>query len=130
MSITPEDRAWLDKVKYYVTNRDELVPPQWRFNAGQKQFYWAMFYGAFGLLLTGVVMWFPEYVPRGVFWLRPIVVILHCIAALVTIGAFIIHVYMSIFTVPGSVDAMVHGFVSKNWARTHHRLWFHQKTGE
>ena len=29
-----------------------------------------------------------------------------------------------------SVDAMVQGFVSKDWARTHHRLWFHQKTGE
>jgi formate dehydrogenase subunit gamma len=130
MSFTPEDRAWLDKVKYYVTNRDELVPPQWRFNAGQKQFYWAMFYGAIGLLLTGVTMWFPEYVPRGLFWLRPLVVILHCIFALVTIGAFIIHIYMGLFTVPGSLHAIVSGFVTRDWARTHHRLWYEKVAGK
>ncbi len=128
--FTPEDRAWTGRVKYYVTNQDELVPPQWKFNAGQKQYYWAMFYGAFGLLLTGIVMWFPEYVPRGFFWLRPVVVILHCISALITIGAFIIHVYMSLFTVPGSLHAMVSGNVTREWARTHHRLWYEQVTGK
>ena len=52
-------------------------------------------------------------------------IFIHEGAALLTIGAFIIHVYMSVFTVPGSVDAMVHGFVSKDWARAHHRLRFH-----
>ena len=45
--MTAVDREWLDKAKYYVTNRDDLVPPQGHFNAGQKIFYWAMFYGAF-----------------------------------------------------------------------------------
>lgn len=124
MHTTAQDREWTRKVKYYVTNRDELVPPQWRFNAGQKQFYWAMFYGAIALLITGLVMWFPEYVPRGFFWLRPMVVILHCIAALVTIGAFLIHIYMGLFVVPGSVHAIVSGYVSRNWAWTHHRLWY------
>jgi formate dehydrogenase subunit gamma len=127
VSIGPADREWLDKAKYYVQNEDANVPPQGKFNAGQKLYYWAMFYGVFLLLLSGAFMWFPEYVPRAV---RPWMIIVHEGAALITIGAFIIHVYMSVFTVPGSVDAMVHGFVSKNWARTHHRLWFHQKTGE
>ena len=103
-------------------------PPQGKFNAGQKVFYWAMFYGAFLLLLSGAFMWFPEYVPRCC--VRPWMIFIHEGAALITIGAFIIHVYMGVFMVPGSVDAMVHGSVSKNWARTHHRLWFHQKTGE
>jgi formate dehydrogenase subunit gamma len=128
MGSTAEDREWLKKVKYYATNRDDLVPPQWRFNAGQKEFYWAMFYGALGLLITGLVMWFPEYVPRGLFWLRPVVVILHCIAALVTIGAFMIHIYMGLFVVPGSLHAIVTGFVSRDWARTHHRLWYEKVT--
>lgn len=128
--FTAEDRAWTHHVNDYVTNHDETVPPQWKFNAGQKQYYWAMFYGAFGLLLTGLVMWFPEYDPRGLFWLRPVAVILHCIFALVTIGAFIIHVYMSLFTVPGSLHAMVSGYVSRDWARTHHRLWYEKVTGE
>jgi formate dehydrogenase gamma subunit len=72
-----------------------------------------MFYGAFLLLLSGIFMWFPEYAPR---MLRPWMIIGHEGAALITIGAFIIHVYMGVFMVPGSVDAMVHGSVSTNWA--------------
>jgi formate dehydrogenase subunit gamma len=125
--ITEVDKEWLDKSKYYVQNQDDKVPAQGKFNAGQKVYYWAMFIGAFLLLFSGLFMWFPEYIPRAV---RPFMIIIHEGAALITIGAFIIHVYMSVFMVPGSVDAMVHGHVSKNWARTHHRLWFHQKTGE
>lgn len=130
VQITAADREWLDKAKYYVTNQDEKVPAQGKYNGGQKLYYWAMFYGAFLLLLSGVFMWFPESIPFSWIALRPIVVFIHEGAALITIGAFIIHVYMSVFTVPGSVDAMVHGFVSKDWARTHHRLWFREKTGE
>ena len=125
--LTSADKEWLDKAKYYVENQDDKVPPQGKFNAGQKLYYWAMFYGAFLLLFSGAFLWFPEYVPRPV---RPWMIFVHEGAALITIGAFIIHVYMSVFTVPGSVDAMVHGFVSKDWARAHHRLWFHEKTGE
>lgn len=125
--MTAADKEWLEKRKYYIENQDEKVPPQGKFNAGQKIYYWAMFYGAFLLLFSGLFVWFPEYVPRAV---RPWMIFIHEGAALITIGAFIIHVYMSVFMVPGSVDAMVHGAVSKDWARTHHRLWFHQKTGE
>lgn len=125
--MTDVDKEWLDKAKYYVTNQDEKVPPQHKFNAGQKIFYWAMFVGAFLLLVSGLFMWFPEYDPRA---LRPLMIFIHEGAALITIGAFIIHVYMGVFMVPGSVDAMVQGSVTKEWARTHHRLWFHEKTGE
>lgn len=120
------DRAWLDASKHYVENHDELVPPQERFNAGQKLYYWAMFYGAFLLLLSGVFMWFPERIPFDLKWLRPIMVFIHEGAALITIGAFIIHVYMSVFMVPGSLTAMLTGFVSRDWAWTHHRLWYRQ----
>ena len=36
----------MKKVKYYATNQVDRMPPQGKFNAGQKQFYWIMFYGA------------------------------------------------------------------------------------
>jgi len=126
VGITAEDRAWLDASKNYVENRDDLVPPQGRFNAGQKLYYWAMFYGAFLLLFSGLFMWFPERIPFNLRWIRPIMIFIHEGAALITIGAFIIHVYMSLFTVPGSLTAMLTGYVSKDWAWTHHRLWYRQ----
>lgn len=130
MHITEEDRRWTREVRKYVENRDEEVPPAGRFNAGQKQFYWVMLFGTIFLLISGVVMWFPEYVPWSLRGLRFLAVIVHEIAALITIGAFIIHVYMGLFMVPGGYKAMVHGYVSPRWARTHHRLWFNRVTGE
>jgi formate dehydrogenase subunit gamma len=126
MRATDADRAWNREVKKYIENRDEEMPPADRFNAGQKLFYWVMFFGMILLLISGIVMWFPEYVPWDLRALRPTAVILHEIGALITIGAFIIHVYMGVFLVPGGLGAIVHGYVSLAWAKTHHRLWFNR----
>jgi len=129
MEITETDRRWLDRVENYVTNRDELLPLQERFNAGQKLFYWLMFYGALLLLFSGFFLWIPEYIPRQAAWIRPLMVLLHEIAALATIGGFIIHIYMGVFFVPGSMEAITTGWVSRAWAKTHHRLWYIRVTG-
>jgi formate dehydrogenase subunit gamma len=129
MSIADIDRQWMKSIKNYVTNRDDLVPPQGRFNAGQKQFYWIMYYGTVFLLISGLVMWFPELLPAGFNWVRGTAILIHECAALVTIGAFIIHVYMGVFMVPGGFRGMVLGHVSRRWARSHHPLWYARVTG-
>jgi formate dehydrogenase subunit gamma len=105
------------------------MPPQGRFNAGQKQFWWVMFYCTFILLITGIIMWIPEKMPRDLHWVLPITIFIHSATALITIAAFIIHVYMSVWVTPGSTKAMVEGHVSTTWARTHHRLWYEKITG-
>jgi len=130
MVLSDADKRWLDSTKQYATNQDASLPPQGRFNAGQKVFYWLMYYGAIVLLISGLVMWFPELVPFSWRAIRPIFVILHECAALVTIGAFILHIYMGLFFVPGSLDGMLFGRVSRQWAKAHHRLWFEHATGE
>jgi formate dehydrogenase subunit gamma len=130
MPLAEVDREWLGKSKEYTTNHDEALPPQGRFNAGQKLFYWAMVYGVVFLLLSGIVMWLPEYVPFSVGWVRALAILIHEAAALITIGAFIIHVYMGLLMVPGSASAMIHGNVPVEWARHHHRLWYDQVTRE
>jgi len=130
MFITETDRRWLDRVSNYVENRDELLPLSERFNAGQKLFYWLMFYGSLLLLLSGFFLWIPEYVPRQVAWMRGVMVLIHEAAALATIGGFIIHIYMGVFFVPGSMTAITTGYVSRAWARVHHRLWYMRATGD
>ena len=129
MEITETDRRWLDRVENYAANRDYLLPLSERFNAGQKLFYWLMVYGALLLLLSGVFLWLPEYIPRQASWIRGIMILVHEIAALATIGGFLIHVYMGVLFVPGSMTAMTTGYVSRAWARTHHRLWYTRVTG-
>jgi len=129
MLMTETDKKWLDRVENYVTDRDELMPLSERFNAGQKLFYWLMFYGALLLLLSGIFLWIPEYLPRQAAWIRGVMILLHECAALITIGGFIIHVYMGVLMVPGSMHAITVGYVSRAWARTHHRLWYIRATG-
>jgi formate dehydrogenase subunit gamma len=129
MQKIPEDERWSKNIVAYAENRDELMPPQGRFNAGQKQFWWVMLYCTFILLITGIIMWIPEKMPRELHWVLPITVFLHSLTALITIAAFIIHVYMSVWVTPGSMKAMIEGHVSTTWARTHHRLWFEKITG-
>jgi formate dehydrogenase subunit gamma len=129
MKTTKEDLEWRKTIKSYVTNRDDQVAPAGHFNSGQKQFYWIMFWGTIVLLITGVLMWFPEMVSghqantRG-HGLMPLIVFLHCVGALATIGAFIIHVYMGIFFVSGGLHGILWGRVPVSWAKTHHRLWY------
>jgi len=125
-TMAPGDREWLDHTEDYITNNDAGVPPQGRFNAGQKLYYWAMYYGALLLLISGFLMWIPEHMP---IWIRPYAILLHESAALITIGAFIIHVYMSVFLVPGSLHAMISGYVPDWWAKAHHRLWYEEVAG-
>ena len=129
MAHTERDREWTKKVKYYIQNRDDMVPAQGRFNAGQKQFYWVLFWGGLILLVTGIIMWVPETLPRSLHWVLPIIIFIHSATALITIGAYIIHVYMSLWMTPGSLKAMIEGHVSRRWARVHHRLWFEKVTG-
>jgi formate dehydrogenase subunit gamma len=129
MQKIPEDEQWSKNIRAYAEHHDELMPPQGRFNAGQKQFWWVMLYCTFILLFTGIIMWIPEKMPRELHWVLPITVFIHSATALITIAAFIIHVYMSVWVTPGSVKAMVEGHVSNAWARTHHRLWYEKITG-
>ena len=131
MKTTREDLEWRKTVKAYVTNDDAHVAPAGHFNSGQKQFYWIMFYGGLLLLVTGLVMWFPELMPaQGAHWVLPLIVFLHCVGALATIGAFIIHVYMGVFFVPGGLHGIIFGRVSTAWVKAHHRLWYDKAVKE
>jgi len=127
MRITAGDRVWGRDVKYYIRNEDEKLPPVDRFNVGQKYFFWVMLFAALVLLVTGVCMWFPASLPLE---LRPVMILLHVSAALITIGAFIIHVYMGTAMVRGGFTSIIRGEVSPAWARAHHRLWYHRVTGK
>jgi formate dehydrogenase subunit gamma len=126
MRTTPEDRAWTRAIRYYIRNEDDKVPPVWRFNPGQKQLFWLMFFGGVVLLVSGLVMWLVASVPGEIGAVRSIATLIHAIAALVTIAGFIIHIYMGLAVVPDGLHAVVHGDVSEEWARRHHRLWLAQ----
>lgn len=130
MRITAVDKSWGRAMNHYITNEDEALPPVDRFNLGQKYFFWVMVCGGGGLLLSGAILWFPELIPWNLRILRMAAILVHVSCALITIGAFIIHVYMGTAMVRGGFTSIIRGEVSPAWARTHHRLWYERVTGK
>src|SRR5271155_529207 len=124
MKETPEDKAWWQATPHYIRNEDSQVPPADRFNTGQKFLFWGFFWCGLLLLLTGLILWFPNWIPWNLHFLRLIAVIVHPAAALLTIGLFIIHVYMGAVLEEGALDGVVRGDVSRGWAKEHHRVWY------
>jgi len=129
MRITAADRKWARAMPRYIRNEDENLPPIDRFNIGQKYFFWVMLGAGLVLLVSGAVLWFPELIPWDWRSLRFAAILLHVSAALVTTGAFIIHVYMGTAMVRGGFTSIIRGEVSPAWARMHHRQWYHRVTG-
>jgi formate dehydrogenase subunit gamma len=134
MAPIPEDEGWNNNIKAYIQNQDDKMPPQGRFNAGQKTFWKGMFWCTLLLFVTGIALWFPEVISQNpalhrYHWLLTICVFIHCATALITIALFIIHVYMSVWMTPGSLKSMMDGTCSSRFAQAHHRLWYEKVTG-
>jgi formate dehydrogenase subunit gamma len=129
MAVDKDDHVWADRIQFYIQNDDDKLPPLGRFNLGQKLFFWGMTYSILLLLLSGVVLWFTESVPWNLHILRYLAVLVHASVALITIGLFLIHVYMSTFLEEGSLGSMIQGTVTRAWAWTFHRKWYYQVTG-
>lgn len=124
MRKTERDREWWRALPHYVRNEDREVPDEDRFNGGQKALFWGFLWCGIVLFLSGLVLWVPHWIPWNLNALRLIAVLVHPIAALLTIGLFIIHVYMGVAVERGALASMVRGDVSRQWAARYHRAWY------
>jgi formate dehydrogenase subunit gamma len=129
MHMTDTDRAWWNAVGLYARNEDDKMPPAGRYNAGQKLLFWGFFVFGLLLLLSGLVLWFPEYIPWSLRFLRYTAVIVHVGSALITIGLFMLHVYMGVFAERGAFGSVIRGDVSSEFARRYHPGWYEEVTG-
>jgi formate dehydrogenase beta subunit/formate dehydrogenase gamma subunit len=127
LTLTPDDRVWLKRLRDYMAGRDENVPPSGRFNAGQKLLFWAQVALGVVLLLSGVPIWLPEAFSRG---LRLWALLVHSAAAVLAVLSLVVHVYMALFVTQGALRAMTEGKVSEGWARRHHGKWAEEKLRE
>jgi formate dehydrogenase subunit gamma len=130
MQVDDDDHKWAHDIQSYIKNEDEKLPPVGRFNWGQKLFFWGMSYSIILLLLSGIALWYTEALPWSLRFLRYAAVLVHASVALITIGLFLIHVYMSTILEEGSFGSMVHGSVTRAWAWTFHRKWYYEVTGK
>ena len=128
MRLLPSDREWLRprKVVQYMTHQGD-DPDVGKYNGGQKLFFFATALGALGLLLTGVVLWFPLTFPR---LLMAASILLHDLTFILFAVAIVFHIYLGTAALPGTFGSMIRGTVTKAWARLHHPGWYRDVTGE
>ncbi|HET7149979.1 MAG TPA: formate dehydrogenase subunit gamma [Candidatus Acidoferrum sp.] len=130
MKNTGADREWWSKIRYYSTNQDDKMPPAGRYNAGQKFLFWGFFWGGLLLLASGIILWTPQYFALHSLIAMRIAVLVHVVAALFTIGLFMIHLYMGIFAERGAFGSVIRGDVSIAFAKRYHPGWYDEIVGE
>jgi formate dehydrogenase subunit gamma len=95
------------------------------FNAGEKSWFWL------GLTLLGLVMSATglvlDFVTFGqTRYVLQVANYLHVGGATFYIAAAMGHIYMGTLGTPGAYEAMRHGTVDEEWARTHHEIWYEE----
>ncbi len=127
MHFGKSEKGWLGPkmLQYmrYETDDSEVG----KYNGGQKLFFFAASLGALGLLLSGLLMWFPLSFPLII---RELAYIIHDITFILFTVAIIGHIYLGTAAEPGTFGSMVRGTVTRPWARLHHPGWFREVTGE
>ena len=127
MRWTDADSEWMRNIKSYMFNREPVEPENVGFfNAGQKLQFWEIAIGSVAYIITGVIMWWPEIFGRI---LVAISYVIHDISALIMLGGIFVHIYLSTFGEPGTIQSMTRGTVSEPWAWTHHPAWYKEATG-
>lgn len=124
MHQTEVDREWWRSLPHYIKNEDDKMPEVGRFNGGQKLLFWGFFWCGLALLLSGLVLWFTQKIPWSWRFLRYAAVVVHPVAALLTIALFMMHLYLGVAVEGGALHAVVGGEVTQSWARAFHRLWY------
>ncbi len=132
MRIDPTDRAWLRAIRHYAVHDKEKVPPAGKYNGGQKLFFWSMAVLGVLYLVSGIPMWLPggalglgPFYGGTVNWMR----VVHYLSTIAGGLLLIIHVYLGTVAYPGTLGAMLHGSVTRSWAKLHHPLWDKDRLG-
>jgi len=127
MHVEPWERDWIGPRLTRYMRYEEDDPRTGKYNGGQKLYFWAVSLGALGLLLSGLLMWFPSAFPR---WLMQLAFIVHDFTFICFAVSLVFHIYLGTAAEPGTYRSMTRGTVSRAWARLHHPRWYRQVTGE
>ncbi|MEW6358379.1 MAG: formate dehydrogenase subunit gamma [Planctomycetota bacterium] len=112
------DLRWLIHLGGYLWKKDGL--PAGRFNAGQKKFLWFVAVFSMAVILSGIGRMFPVLGATG----QEVLYQVHRYAALLLVMGVIAHFYLGAFANPGTIWAMITGYVSSHWAKHHHPNWW------
>ena len=126
LSWGKDDIEWLKAaIPYYVAGKHGAMPPQPRFNSGERLNAVVMVLGTLAFGITGLGMWFLKGImPTGLY---QFLVIIHDLAFIVTGIMFIVHFYLAVIhpLMWQSLITMRFGYVSESYAKEHHGKWYY-----
>jgi len=126
-----EDIGWVKAlIPYYLLGRSETMPPQGRYNTGEKINGAVLIIGTAVFGITGLVMWFGKFVVP--VWLFQVCVVLHDLAMIATFNMFVIHLFLAVAhpLMWGGLVSMRFGVASKEYVAHHHAAWLEELSGQ
>ncbi len=112
------DIRWLFIAGGYLSKVQKPVPAG-RFNAGQKMWFWLATAGGMVMAYTGFYLFTHS---TAVHDLR-LFAIIHNFLGAAILALFIVHLYMSLFAVKGSLSSMLTGYKSREEVEMMHSLY-------
>jgi formate dehydrogenase subunit gamma len=113
------DLTWLKSAGGFF---GEGHPPAGFANAGEKIFFWLLFFGGIALTVSGFYLLFPNFGwERSTMQLSHVV---HSVSGLILIAVALGHMYLGTVGVEGSFEGMVTGEVDETFAKEHHSVWY------
>jgi len=105
MLYAPYDFLWMLIMGGYLSKEKKPVPAG-KFNAGQKGWFWLATVGGAAMAVTGYYLYSFQGNTDG---LR-IAAIIHNTLGALMVMVFIVHLYMSLFAIKGSIRSMLSGY--------------------
>lgn len=123
------DMAWLKAGGGMFSKNSH--PSAGRFNAGEKIWFWALATGGLLVVLTGLILVAPSFNIELAFLdnVRAQMQqanVIHAILAVLWTALALGHIYIGTAGTEGAFEGMSTGYVSEEWARQHHDLWYEQ----
>jgi formate dehydrogenase subunit gamma len=122
-----EDLGWLQAAPaYYFLGDEEAMPPQDKYNTGQKLFYLVVVVCMVGFIVTGLLMWFGKGVlPVGIFQWS---VFVHDLCTIAYGAFFLVHFVLSVMhpLMKGALNGMIFGWMPEDYVKHHHAKYYEQ----
>ena len=125
-SFESDDIGWIKNAfGYYVLGRHTNMPPQGRFNTGEKMNGMVMILSWMMFVATGLVLWFGKgIVSTNLFH---VTVLVHDLTMIVSVCMVLVHLYLALAhpLMWAGLVSMRFGCVSASYAAEHHAKWFY-----
>lgn len=122
------DFGWLKAAPKHYYGFESNMPPQKKYNTGQKLFYLgAIVFGTL-LAISGIILWFG--LGSDTFGL--IMLFIHDVSAVAITPLFLVHVYLVVWhpVERTSFNAMTTGYMDREYAKKNHTIWYNQVVEE